>query len=328
MPINSFLHKKFISTIEAKELLPYNSSLLVSFSGGQDSLTLVKILSDLKENYNWKISLIHFDHRWRSDSMRASKQVFKYAKLYNLPVYYFECPKCLNTEESSRKWRYTTLINTAYVNNLREIVLAHTATDKAETVLSNLFRGTSLDGLSSIRWSSQISNTVHLVRPLLNFYRSETAWFCRKYLLPVWIDQSNYNYALSRNRLRQELIPYIKSYFQPQFEEKSLVLSSLIALDVDFLEQEALRIYSIIQHKELSAINYLVIKLLHPSIQSRILKLFFISHLDLNLNSKQISDIIFFINQCILKNINIQNYILCTDDIWLYIGVIEGQSKK
>nr|YP_010925912.1 tRNA Ile-lysidine synthetase [Neoporphyra seriata]WKD84144.1 tRNA Ile-lysidine synthetase [Neoporphyra seriata] len=322
MLTNSFLHKKFISTIETRQLLPYNSSLLVSFSGGQDSLTLLKILLDLKKFYNWKISLIHFDHRWRSDSMVASKQVFRYAKRCNLSLHYFECPKYLNTEESSRKWRYATLINTASINNLTKIVLAHTATDKAETVLSNLFRGASLDGLSSIRWSSKISNSVHLVRPLLNFYRSETTWFCRKYFLPVWIDQSNYNYALSRNRLRQELIPYIKSFFQPQFEEKSYVLSSLIALDVDFLEQEALRIYSLIQHKDLLAINYLIIKLLHPSIQSRILKLFFVSHLDLNPTSKQISDMIFFINQGgILKNINIKNYIFGADGIWLYIGI-------
>nr|YP_009244694.1 hypothetical protein Ppul_093 [Pyropia pulchra]AMK96936.1 hypothetical protein Ppul_093 [Pyropia pulchra] len=328
MPLNSFLHKKFISIIETKKLLPHNSSLLVAFSGGQDSLTLVKILFDLKDHYNWKIFLIHFDHRWRSDSMLASKQVFKYAKLCNLPVYYFECPEYLNTEESSRKWRYATLINTAYVNNLKTIVLAHTATDKAETILSNLFRGASLDGLSSIRWSSQISKTIYLVRPLLNFYRSETTWFCRKYFLPVWIDQSNYSFALSRNRVRQELIPYIKSYFQPQFEEKCFVISSLIAIDVDFLEQEALRIYSVIQHKELLAINYLAIKLLHPSIQSRIIKLFFISHLDLNLNSKQISDMIFFINQSILKNINIKNYILGIDDIWLYIGVAQIKNKK
>lgn len=317
---NSFLHKKFISTIEKKKLLPVNSSLLVSFSGGQDSLALVKILCDLKKLYNWKISLIHFDHRWRSDSMLASKQVFKYAKMHNLSIYYFECPTYLNTEESSRKWRYTTLINTAYVNNFTTIVLAHTATDKSETMLSNLFRGTSLDGLSSIHWSSQLNNEVYLVRPLLNFYRSETAWFCRKYFLPVWIDQSNYNYYLSRNRLRQELIPYIKAYFQPQIEEKCCLLSSLITLDVDFLEQEALRIYSLIQHEELLAINYLIIKLLHPSIQSRILKLFFISNLDLNLNSKEISDMILLINQNISANINIKNYILGTDGIWLYIG--------
>nr|YP_007947913.1 hypothetical protein 327 [Neoporphyra haitanensis]AGG37162.1 hypothetical protein 327 [Neoporphyra haitanensis] len=328
MLLNSFLHKKFISTIETRKLLPYNSSLLVSFSGGQDSLTLLKILFDLKKLYNWKIYLIHFDHRWRSDSMLASKQVFRYAKLYNFSVYYFECPKYLNTEESSRKWRYTTLINTAYINNLKTIVLAHTATDKAETVLNNLFRGTGLDGLSSIRWSSNLSNAVQLVRPLLNFYRSETAWFCRKYFLPVWIDQSNYDYSLSRNRLRQELIPYIKSYFQPQFEEKSCVLSSLIALDVDFLEQEALRIYSLILHEHLIAINYLVIQLLHPSIQTRILKLFFASYVDLNLNSKQISDMIFFINQSILNNINIKNYIVGIDGTWLYIGITRRQIEK
>nr|AIA20159.1 hypothetical protein [Neoporphyra perforata] len=320
---NSFLHKKFISTIDTRKLLPYNSSLLVSFSGGQDSLTLLKILFDLKNFYNWKISLVHFDHRWRSDSMLASKQVLGCAKLYNLPMYYFECPKYLKTEESSRTWRYTTLINIAYSNKFTTIVSAHTATDKTETVLSNLLRGTGLDGLSSIRWSSQLSNAVYLVRPLLNFYRSETAWFCRKYFLPIWMDQSNYNLTLSRNRLRQELIPYIKSYFQPQFEEKSCILSSLIAIDVDFLEQEALRIYSLIQHAELLAINYLIIRLLHPSIQGRILKIFFVSHLDLNPSSQQIGDMIFFINQSILKNINIKNYVLGIDDIWLYIGVTQ-----
>nr|YP_009237481.1 hypothetical protein [Wildemania schizophylla]AKS28528.1 hypothetical protein [Wildemania schizophylla] len=323
MVSNSLLHTRFFSTVDTKHLLPANSSLLVAFSGGQDSLTLVKILYDFKRSRNWRISLIHFDHRWRTDSMSASEAVFTYAKSCSFPLYYFECPIYLKSEEESRKWRYMTLLQTACSNGFNKVLLAHTSTDRAETLLNNLFRGSGLDGLSSIAWSSKITTSVDLVRPLLNFCRSETGWFCRKYCLPVWVDHSNYNYSVSRNRLRQELIPYVKSYFQPNFEEKCSVLSSLITLDADFLEQESLRIYSYIQHKDLVAINLSVLQLLHPSIQTRILKLFLLSNLNLNPNAKQINDMMIFIRQSILTNINIRNFILGNDGTWLYAGVIK-----
>ena len=320
MSLNSFLHKKFLSTIKKTQLLPPKSSLLVAFSGGQDSLTLMKLLIDFNCIYNWKITLIHFDHRWRSDSMRASKEVFNCARVYKIPLYYFECPEHLKAEESSRRWRYAALIDVARKNSFSRILLAHTATDKSETLLSNLCRGTSLDGLSSIPFSSKISNSVYIVRPLLNFYRYETTWFCRKYFLPVWVDTSNYDYSMSRNRLRQELLPYIKSYFQPNFEERCYSLSTSITLETDFLEQEAWRINFYNQHQELVAINYLLLKLVHLSIQSRILKLFFAFNLGFKLNSKQISDIIIFINHSTLPSINIKNYIVAIDGIWFYVG--------
>nr|YP_010338246.1 tRNA(Ile)-lysidine synthase [Bangia atropurpurea]UNJ18196.1 tRNA(Ile)-lysidine synthase [Bangia atropurpurea] len=306
-----------------KKLLPSKSSLLVAFSGGQDSLTLVKLLHDLKCFYEWKITLIHFDHRWRPDSMLSSKQIFNCAKYYKFPLYYFECPNYLNTEELSRKWRYTTLIDVAIKHSFTKIILAHTATDSAETLLSNLFRGASLDGLSSITWSFQLTKSIYIIRPLLNFYRSETSWFCRKYYLPIWVDRSNYDYNMSRNRLREELVPYIKSYFQPKLEERCYSLSYIIRQDVDFLEQEAFRIYSILVHQELIAINYLILKLLHLSVQSRILKIFFIANLDFYPNSKQINDMIIFINQNKLSCIDMNNYALGIDGIWFYVGIKE-----
>ncbi|ASN78855.1 hypothetical protein (chloroplast) [Porphyra umbilicalis] len=318
---DSFLHKKFFSIIEKKNLLPPKSSLLVAFSGGQDSLTLIRLLYDLNPFYQWKITLIHFDHRWRCDSMLAAKQVFSFAKYYNFPIYYFESPDYLNTEEAGRKWRYTNLIDLAVENNCTKILLAHTATDSSETLLSNLFRGTSLDGLASIAWSCQLTQSVDIIRPLLNFYRFETSWFCRKYYLPIWVDISNYDYVMSRNRLRQELVPYIKSYFQPNFEQRCYSLSSIVKYDTDFLEQEALRIYVILIHQEFIAINYIAFRLLHLSIQTRILKIFFIDNLNFNPNSKQIDDMIIFIKQNISAPINMNNYILVMDDIWFYVGV-------
>ena len=321
MPLHSSLHKKFVSTIELKQLLKPRSSLLVSFSGGQDSLTLVKLLYDFRHIYQWRIALIHFDHRWRPDSMLASKQVFIYAKLHSLSLYYFECPDYLSTEAASRKWRYATLMDVANKNNFTKIVLAHTATDKAETLMSNLCRGTSLDGLSSISWSIKLLKSVDLIRPILNFYRSETSWFCRKYYLPVWIDRSNYNYIMLRNRLRQELIPYLKSYLQPKFEEKCHSLSSLITSDTDFLEQESTRICAVVQHAELVAVNYVALKLLHISIQSRVLRSFCISNLNFKPNSKEISDMITFINQNILITVKIRNYILGINGVWLYAAI-------
>ena len=74
----------------------------------------------------------------------------------------------------------------------------------------NLARGTDLSGLSSLHEIRKLNNKIQLVRPLLGFSRKETKQICQEMNLPIWIDPSNQNLNLNRNRIRKEVIPLLE----------------------------------------------------------------------------------------------------------------------
>jgi len=48
------LHKEILTK---KILIPKGSNILISVSGGQDSMTLLTLINDLKKLHNWSISV-------------------------------------------------------------------------------------------------------------------------------------------------------------------------------------------------------------------------------------------------------------------------------
>ena len=59
------LHKEILSK---KILIPKGSDILISVSGGQDSMALLTLINDLKKLHNWSISVWHGDHQWHEKS--------------------------------------------------------------------------------------------------------------------------------------------------------------------------------------------------------------------------------------------------------------------
>jgi tRNA(Ile)-lysidine synthase len=94
------------------------------------------------------------------------------------------------------------------------VVTAHTASDRAETLLLHLARGSHRRGLASLRslrpLSTDISEPIALARPLLPFSRADTARLCQQLKLPLWQDPSNTDRRYSRNRIRSEVVPVLE----------------------------------------------------------------------------------------------------------------------
>jgi len=130
-----------------------------------------------------------------------------------------------NREAQARQWRYTCLAREALRQGCRHVLTAHTASDRAETVLLNLARGSHQRGLASLRASRPLAprdavgqadrhpgaSDLLLVRPLLLFTRAETARICEQLGLPIWLDPSNDDGQLSRNRVRSAVLPVLEA---------------------------------------------------------------------------------------------------------------------
>ncbi|MBE9051894.1 tRNA lysidine(34) synthetase TilS [Nostocales cyanobacterium LEGE 11386] len=233
------LHAKIHHTIRSRHLFERNQRLLVAVSGGQDSLCLIKVLLDLQPKWGWYLSIAHCDHRWRTDSQANAHHVEKLAKTWGVSFYLETATQPLNSEAAARNWRYQALSAIAQQNNDQYIVTGHTASDRAETLLYNLMRGTGADGLQALTWQRPLIGDILLVRPLLEITRKETEQFCQEFNLPIWEDSTNQDVKYARNRIRQELIPYLQTNFNPKVESALAQTAELLQAEVEYLEQAA-----------------------------------------------------------------------------------------
>jgi tRNA(Ile)-lysidine synthase len=234
-------HAQIHRTIRARHLFERNQNLLVAVSGGQDSLCLIKLLLDLQNKWGWNLAIAHCDHRWRDDSQANADHVQNLAQTWNTPFYLETATNSINinSEATARNWRYQVLTNIAQTYNYQYIVTGHTASDRAETLLYNLMRGTGADGLQGLTWKRPRTDNITLVRPLLEMTRTQTEQFCRDFNLPIWEDSTNQNLQYARNRIRNELFPYLQENFNPQVEFHLAQTAEILQAEVEYLEQTA-----------------------------------------------------------------------------------------
>lgn len=58
-----------------------------------------------------------------------------------------------------------------------------------------------------------------VIRPLIQLTRFDTFSLLSFWSLPLYIDQSNYLFFCKRNRLRKQIIPLLKYFFNPNLEK-------------------------------------------------------------------------------------------------------------
>ncbi|WP_017318782.1 tRNA lysidine(34) synthetase TilS [Mastigocladopsis repens] len=233
------LHAKIHRSIRLRQLFERNQRLLVAVSGGQDSLCLIKLLLDLQPKWGWHLGIAHCDHRWRPDSQANASHVENLAKNWDLSFYLQTANEPLKSEAAARNWRYQALSAIACENQFNCIVTGHTASDRAETLLYNLIRGTGADGLQALTWKRLLDSDILLLRPLLEITRTQTGEFCQDFQLPVWEDSTNQDLKFARNRIRQHLLPYLQENFNPLVESALAQTAEILQAEVEYLEQAA-----------------------------------------------------------------------------------------
>ncbi|AFY67135.1 tRNA lysidine(34) synthetase TilS [Geitlerinema sp. PCC 7407] len=233
------LHARLHQTLRQRALVLSRERLLIAVSGGQDSLCLAKLLVDLQPKWEWTLAIAHCDHRWRPDSEANARHVRSLAQAWGVDYFQEVAGRSLPSEAAARQWRYEALTAIAQQGAFSRILTGHTASDRAETLLFNLLRGSGADGLQALTWRRPLAADVELVRPLLNFTRTETGDFCRTGQLPVWEDSTNQDLSYRRNRIRQELLPYLSDHFNPRAEQALAQTAELLQDDVQYLEAEA-----------------------------------------------------------------------------------------
>jgi tRNA(Ile)-lysidine synthase len=289
------LHSRVHQIIKQQSLFKGEERLLIAVSGGQDSLCLLKLLVDLQLKWQWKIAIAHCDHQWASDQ-GIGDHVAKIARDLNIPFFLKVAPPMKETEAQARKWRYQALIEIAQEQGFTYIITGHTLSDRSETFLHNLMRGSGADGLQALTWKRFLTPEIFLIRPLLTVTRSETLQFCQSFNLPIWEDTANHNPRYTRNKIRSGLIPYLKKEFNPQVEIHLAQTAEILKAEVDYLETISQNYYTEIIAADSHQLNRRQLATLHLAIQRRIIRKFLQINLNRSPNFEQIQGLISLIN--------------------------------
>jgi tRNA(Ile)-lysidine synthase len=204
------------------------SGLVVAVSGGPDSVALLRALLHARPAAR-PLVLAHLNHQLRGAESDADEAFVRdlYAALVACGTAALEL-RCArmdvaaqaraeggNLEAVARRLRYAWLTRIAQETHCSVVATGHTANDQAETVLHRLLRGTGLKGLRGIAAQRPLAPGMQLVRPLLHATRDEVLAYLKQEGQAYRQDQSNWNVALTRNRIRQELLPLLACQFNP-----------------------------------------------------------------------------------------------------------------
>jgi tRNA(Ile)-lysidine synthase len=227
---------------------------LIAVSFGQDSISLLFFLFYIQQILLQPIHLLHCNHFYHRNNFYYVREGFKISYFINGNLM-ISCPiNTITTETKQRSWRQRIFKRSVELLNFNSIYLGHTKTDKIETILFNLFRGSGLQGLTTLTNKSfhfehqcfQKSNKklklkinkIKFIRPLLNSSRHSLKLIIKNNKIPNLIDFSNFNTNFTRNKIRLILIPLLKIYFNKNIETQIERLSFQLEIDNVFYNNQ------------------------------------------------------------------------------------------
>ena len=235
------VRETILETIKKYDLIVPNDIVVVAVSGGPDSMCLLDNLVNLKEQFKIKkIVVAHLNHMIREESKEETEYVKKYCEDKNIECFIkfvnviqkAEQEK-IGVEEAGRKERYAFFDEIAKKTNANKIAIAHNCNDNAETVLMHLLRGSGIAGLTGIKPYREGK----FIRPIIKCKREEIEKYCNDNNLNPKYDKSNNDNTYTRNKIRNELIPYIQKEFNPNIIETIDRLSELVSNEEKYMEK-------------------------------------------------------------------------------------------
>mmetsp|Transcript_26015 Transcript_26015/g.59844 ORF Transcript_26015/g.59844 Transcript_26015/m.59844 type:complete len:780 (-) Transcript_26015:149-2488(-) len=202
--------------------------VVVSLSGGVDSMVIAAVLADLVHAHDFDASLrviaVHIDYANRPESMAEASFVERWCKDHKIDFYCRRIDEVTRGitardeyEAISRNVRYSFYqhIIGKYSQDYNSsveigVMLGHHRGDLRENVLSNAHKGCGpldLSGMTPVC----VNNGVTLLRPLLPLEKKEVFDYAHKYGVPYFKDTTPH--WSTRGKLRNKLLPLLQEIY-------------------------------------------------------------------------------------------------------------------
>ena len=211
--------------------------LLIAVSGGADSLALAAACEFEAKKLGLKIAAAVIDHSLQNNSDKVAAQTAKTLATLGFEevvVMKIAVGKAGGPEAAARTARYTALETIRQKTKSHFVVLGHTSSDQAETVLLGLVRGSGSKSLSGMS-----EKTGLLLRPLLGIERATTEAFCKDSGIKYWSDPQNKDEKFLRVMIRKHVLPFLEKQLGGSVAASLVRTSDQLREDNTYLESQA-----------------------------------------------------------------------------------------
>lgn len=241
------LKENVLKTIKKYNLIEKGDNIVIGVSGGPDSICLLHVLYLLKEQLDFNISVAHINHMLREEADMETEYVKEFCKNLNIQCFVKKediekksKEEKIGTEEAGRNVRYEFFEEVLQKVGGNKVATAHNSNDKAETVVMNILRGTGISGLKGI----EAIRDGKYIRPLIETERKEIEAYCKENNLNPKFDKTNEENIYKRNKVRNDLIPYIQKEFNPNFLKTINRLSEVATEENEYLNKVTERTFN------------------------------------------------------------------------------------
>lgn len=235
------MEEKLLEFIDKYKDVLKNKRVAVAVSGGIDSLSLLLVFNRWAQINNTTVFALTVDHGLRKESKDEAIYINNLCKNlsveHHILVWDGEKPE-KNIEMIARENRYRLMTDFCHRNNIKHLLVAHHLQDQAETFFIRLFRGSGLDGLSSIKSLVKLYE-IEIIRPFLKAKKEELKKYLEEKQVKWVEDFSNSDEKYLRNKIR---------IFLNSFEDKDIILERIdktidkIAIAKDIIDENVKKI--------------------------------------------------------------------------------------
>lgn len=223
-------------TIQQYKMLQPGKKVIVAVSGGPDSLALLHILWEIREEYGISLVVGHLNHGLRPEAEKETSFVRNIANRLGIPFHWKKADvrrrqldHKLSLQEAAREIRYEFLLAASRKYGAERIALGHTADDQAESLIMRFLRGAGTRGLAGI----PPKRDEIFIRPLIRTWRAEIISYLEERGIDFLSDPSNRSLRYLRNRIRHELLPILERY-NPRIRQTLVQMAERSREEEDF----------------------------------------------------------------------------------------------
>ena len=221
-----------------------NDYVVCATSGGVDSMTLLSLLIEYRNEHNVNIICAHINHNLREESFEEFEFVRKYCR-DNKIIFegiVFEKHKTGNFESESRNKRYAFFDKIVKKYNAKYLLTAHHGDDLIETIIMRLVRGSTLDGYTGFNIISD-RDSYKILRPLIYCTKQDISDYADENNIEYREDKTNYDIKYTRNRYRLDILPLLKKENE-NVHKKFIKFSNTIQEASNFINETVKNVYN------------------------------------------------------------------------------------
>lgn len=306
--------------IEKNNMINCGDGIVIGVSGGADSVCLLHVLCELRQEYDISLYAVHVHHGIRGNEADDDEEYVR-KMCESLGVWYqsyrYDVPKLtkdsgVSEEEMGRNIRYKTFNEVMAKTKAVKIAVAHNANDCVETVIHNMCRGTGIKGMCGIPPVRE-----NIIRPVMCLERFEIEKYLNERKISFRVDSTNLKTDYTRNKIRLELLPYMNKNINAMSGEHIMRLAGQLTQINEYMEMEVHRACEKVTAdvKGGMAVDIEAFLNCHPTIRSGIIR-FVIENVAgklKDITSDNIQDVISLMQRGTGKSINLPYNIVCTN---------------